>query len=97
MKKQYKPELGQMFFGNKWGDIDCPDFVTAGLMLLEHEIERVEWNRRQEHFSSPLGGGCLSHLLWMFIRIMYFRFVLIIGEIAIGLRHCQISNVAILK
>ena len=57
MKKQYKPELGQMFFGNKWGDIDCPDFVTAGLMLLEHEIERVEWNRRQEHFSSPFGGG----------------------------------------
>jgi hypothetical protein len=57
LKKQYEPELGQALFGNNFSEFDCPDFVTAGLMLLEHEIERVEWNIRQKHFSSPLAGG----------------------------------------
>lgn len=56
--KNRNVELGQMLFGNKFDEFDAPDFVTAGFLLLEHEIGRVEWNRRQEIFESPLGGGC---------------------------------------
>ena len=49
-------ELGQALFGNKWSKYDAPDFVKAGFLLLEHEIERVEWNIRQKQFESPIAG-----------------------------------------
>lgn len=32
---------------------NCPEFVYAGLKLLEEEIERVEWNIRQKSFEAP--------------------------------------------
>lgn len=50
-------ELGQACFGNKWSQYNAPDFITAGFLLLEHEIQRVEWNIRQKSFETPLGGG----------------------------------------
>lgn len=40
-------ELGQMAFGNPWGDYPCPHWVDALVRELLREIERVFWNRNQ--------------------------------------------------
>lgn len=53
-------ELGQLCFGNRFASYDAPDFVTAGFMLLENEIQRVEFNRRQKTFESPLSSGAFN-------------------------------------
>ncbi len=51
--EKYEPELGQAVFGCPTSEFRCPHFIEAGLQYLACEIERVEWNRRQEEFQSP--------------------------------------------
>lgn len=53
----FKPELGQAFFGNAFSEYDCPDFIEAGLMLLEKELQRIMWNINQKRFESAISGG----------------------------------------
>ena len=39
---------------NKEIEYGCPNFIRAGISMLADEIERVEWNIRQEEYSSPI-------------------------------------------
>lgn len=55
--KFYKPELGQLCFGNPWSSVACPEYIAAGLEYLAREIERVEWNIGQEGYTAP-GSNC---------------------------------------
>ncbi len=41
------PELGQLAFGNPWGEHACPQWVDALVRELLREIERVYWNKNQ--------------------------------------------------
>jgi hypothetical protein len=50
--KNYIPELGQACFGNPHSYYKCPNFIEAGLMLLESEIDRVYWNNNQKKWES---------------------------------------------
>lgn len=47
---RYMPELGQMAFGNPWGEFECPRFACALLDYLLVEIERVFWNQNQREW-----------------------------------------------
>ena len=40
-------ELGQLAFGNPWGDHACPQWCDALIREILREIERVFWNNRQ--------------------------------------------------
>lgn len=55
--KEFEPELGQAFFGNAFSQYDCHDFIEAGLLLLEQELQRVMWNIGQKPFESAISGG----------------------------------------
>lgn len=48
MSKQYKPEIGQAFFGNKWNEYTCPEYVEALIDYLLREIDRVYHNGHQK-------------------------------------------------
>ena len=50
-------ELGQMAFGVPISEYACPAFIAAGLEHLANEIERVEWNIRQEQYCAPTGNN----------------------------------------
>ena len=50
----FTPELGQLAFDVATFEHACPRFIEAGLMCLANEIERVEWNRRQERYCAPV-------------------------------------------
>lgn len=43
-------ELGQMVFGNPWGEYECPHWVDALVRELLREIERVFWNKNQREW-----------------------------------------------
>ena len=45
------PELGQLAFGNPWGDFTCPPYVDALVRELLSEIRRVYWNKNQRDWS----------------------------------------------
>lgn len=50
MKDPYPPpdlELGQLVFGNPWGDYACPHWCDALVWEILREIERVFWKRHQ--------------------------------------------------
>jgi len=34
MNKIFEPELGQMFFGQSWQELECPEFVVSLLRVL---------------------------------------------------------------
>ncbi len=56
--KQYKPELGQLCFGNPVGIYELPEYVAAYLDYIYYEIDRVYWNRfqkeREEHWNPEI-------------------------------------------
>ena len=52
-EKEYEPELGQACFGQPSQQYECPEYITALLRGIGDEIERVEWNKTQQHFSNP--------------------------------------------
>jgi hypothetical protein len=58
---EYEPELGQALWGCPTSEFDCPEFIEAGLRHLSNEIERVEWNRTQEEFDSPMDNTGASY------------------------------------
>ena len=45
---KYEPELGQMFFGNQWGNYELPDYVVCLLQGIFDEISRIHWNIYQK-------------------------------------------------
>jgi hypothetical protein len=45
-----QPELGQMVFGNPWGEYECPAYVDALVRDLLREIGRVFWNVNQREW-----------------------------------------------
>jgi hypothetical protein len=47
----YKPELGQLCFGNPTGEFECPEFVEALIEFILRELERVYWNKHQKEFN----------------------------------------------
>ena len=55
--KPYEPELGQFVWGQPTSEFSCPDFIEAGLRMLADEIERVEWNLRQEQYEAPTSNN----------------------------------------
>lgn len=51
-----QPELGQLAFGNPWGEHACPAWVDALVRDLLNEIDRVFWNvnqREWDKFEDP--------------------------------------------
>lgn len=61
MGEQYQPELGQAAFGQPFSEFDCPEFIKAGLRMLADEIERVEWNIRQQEYEAPTSNNGESY------------------------------------
>jgi hypothetical protein len=43
-------ELGQMIFGNPFGEFECPEYVEAMVAYIFDEIERVYWNKNQKEW-----------------------------------------------
>ena len=50
-------ELGQILFGNPISEFKCPEFIEAGLRHLANEIERIEWNNKQEEYEAPISNN----------------------------------------
>lgn len=40
MSKLYEPELGQIFFGNEWSELACPEFVENAMVALGDAVEQ---------------------------------------------------------
>lgn len=72
MDKPYKPELGQACFGCPTSEFACGEFVEAGLRYLCNEIERVEWNIRQEQFESPSSNNGSEYNTYAFQMRAYY-------------------------
>lgn len=51
------PELGQLAFGNPWGDHACPQWCDALVREILREIERVFWNRNQRQWDGQEDPG----------------------------------------
>lgn len=49
MTNRYEPELGQIAFGNPWGELEAPDFVIAGLDFLGQIIAKNDDNENPAH------------------------------------------------
>lgn len=49
-KNNYKPELGQAMFGNKWQPYEMPEYAVALFLYIIKEIKRVYWNKNQEEW-----------------------------------------------
>jgi hypothetical protein len=52
----FEPELGQFAHGCPYNEFAAPEFIEAGLNHLATEIERVEWNVRQEEYRAPVAN-----------------------------------------
>lgn len=53
--EKYEPELGQAIFGQPTQALEVPAYVEAVLTMIREEVQRVEWNNRQEEFD-PFGN-----------------------------------------
>lgn len=58
--EQYDPEISQLVFGQPSHPIDVPSYIEAALGLIRSEVQRVEWNNRQEEFD-PFGNTGASY------------------------------------
>jgi hypothetical protein len=59
MNDRYEPEIGQMCFGNPWGEFECPDYIVALIEFLASEVCISEWNRTQDEqaFDKPTNNS----------------------------------------
>lgn len=53
----FEPELGQAVFGAPWQAVAMPEYIEAMLNMISAEMERVEWNRTQQTFDSPMSNS----------------------------------------
>lgn len=53
---EHLPEPGQVLWGSAFLPYPVHPLLEAALRSIASEIERVEWNRRQEEFHSPMSG-----------------------------------------
>jgi len=72
LKGLKQPGLVQFAFGCPTSEFECPEFIEAGLNHLASEIERVEWNRTQEHFKAPTGNNGGSYKTAQFAMRAYY-------------------------
>jgi hypothetical protein len=70
--KKYIPEIGQACFGCPTSEFSCPEFIEAGIKHLSDEIERVEWNIRQEQFESPIHNNGSEYNTYVFTMRAYY-------------------------
>ena len=52
----YKPELGQILFGQPPKEYACSDMLDAALTFIRHRLDTVLWNRLQKEVESPFGN-----------------------------------------
>ena len=70
--KPYAPELGQAVFGAAYHSLECPEIIVAGIRHLAREIERVEWNLRQEVYEAPTSNNGESYSTDVFEMHAYY-------------------------
>jgi hypothetical protein len=55
-KNTYQPELGQAIFGQPSKQFAVSPMLEAALLFVQHELDRVLWNRLQVGTDSPFGN-----------------------------------------
>ena len=53
MSEIFEPELGQMVFGQPWGEYRASNLLIAALESISTELDRVMWNIYQVEYDSP--------------------------------------------
>lgn len=48
--EHYEPEIGQICFGNPWGEFDAGELGRACVLMLLDQVARVFWNREQREW-----------------------------------------------
>ena len=56
MEDNYKPEIGQMLYGQPYQSYDYSNLLKAALSAISEEWDRVMWNIYQEEVSNPFGN-----------------------------------------
>jgi hypothetical protein len=54
---QFQPELGQMVWGQPSQEHETSELLDAALTYLDHELQRVLWNRLQKECASPFSNS----------------------------------------
>jgi hypothetical protein len=64
----YRPELGQMFFGNPAGEFEMPEYACSLLVGVLDEFGRVFWNQHQKSWDRDeavtMGGVTFRPYWW---------------------------------
>lgn len=57
MNTPFRPELGQMLFGQPSQSFEAPEILEAVFDRIDCELSRVMWNVNQEEYASPFSNS----------------------------------------